>query len=88
MSDVSFTAVELALITGLLGGLTAPLAILFHTLRGSYLDRVADLREQIVESRRRNDELRPAIERMSEVIREQTSVLKLLLDREDSRRRD
>ena len=86
MSDVSFSGGEIAVITALLGTLTAPLVVLFWSLRGAYLDRIADAREALIESRRRNDDLRPAIEKLAESAREQSVLIRQLIERREGSR--
>ncbi len=86
MNDVSFTAPEVALITVLLAALATPLSVLFYALRGSYLDRITDAHEALTESRRRNDELRPSIEKLSDSVREQSVLIRQLLDRREALR--
>ncbi len=85
MNDVSFSASEIALITAMLGTMTLPLAIIVPWLRSSYLDRLADIREALLESRRRNDDLRPAIERLTEASRAQTALIERMIDRREGR---
>ncbi len=80
MNDVSFSANEIAIIAALLGTLTMPLGVLFWSLRSSYLDRIADAREALTESRRRNDDLRPSIEKMADILRSQTAMLERLIE--------
>ena len=83
---VAFSAEELALIAALLTALSTPLAILFWALRGSYIDRISDYREALTESRRRNDDLRPAVEKLTESVRDQTLLIRQLIERREGAR--
>ncbi len=79
MSDISFSASEVAIITTMLGFVCIPVSVLYFSLRSSYLDRIADYREAWVDARRRNDELRPAIEKLTEIVRSQSALLERLV---------
>ena len=83
MNDVSFSPAEIGLITALLAALSTPVAILYFSLRSSYLARIADHREALIESRRRNDELRPALEKQTDAIREQSALIRDLISRRE-----
>lgn len=86
MNEISFSPVEIGVITALLTAMATPLAVLFLALRTSYLDRIGDAREALIESRRRNDDLRPSIEKLTESVREQSVLIRQLLDRREAMR--
>ena len=85
MGDISFSASEVALVAAMLGFLSVPVSVLYYSLRSSYLDRIADHREAWVEARRRNDELRPAIEKLTDVVRSQSALLERLVEPRERR---
>lgn len=80
MSDISFTTAEIGVITALLTALSTPLAIMFYTLRGSYLDRIKEHQLALVDAQARTQELRPAIEHLTEAVREQSRLIERLVD--------
>jgi Mg2+/Co2+ transporter CorB len=86
VGDVSFTPAEIAVISALLTALCTPLAILFTALRGSYLDRIKERGEALTEAQKRMDEFRPAIEHLTEAVREQSRLIERMVDRREASR--
>ena len=80
MGDVSFSSAEVAVIAALLTALSTPLAIMFHALRGSYLDRIKEHQNALGQAQKRSEELRPALEHLTEAVREQSRLIERLVD--------
>jgi hypothetical protein len=86
MSDISFTTAEIGVISALLLALSTPLAFLFHALRGSYLDRIREHQEALVQAQTRTAELRPALEHLTEAVREQSRLIERLVNERERAR--
>ncbi len=86
MSGIALSSEEVALIMGLLAALVTPIGVLFWALRASYLDRIADAHRTIIRVDTTSTELRPAIERLTEVVRQQTALIERFVDRREARR--